>query len=174
MQTEPEPKPPRAHWLMQFFGNFRFIMVLAVVSTCVGSAVLLVVGTIDVFASIWDAVTGTDTDQLKVTLIDTVDTFMVATVLMVIAFGLYQLFVNPRVDLPSVLQTRSFGELEKRLASMVIVVLAVSFLSEAVNWNGDANLLGFGVAIGVVMLGVSAFLYQEARWSHKDRSDDEK
>ena len=117
---------------------------------------------------------GTDTDQLKVTLIDTVDTFMVATVLMVIAFGLYQLFVNPTVDLPSVLQTRSFGELEKRLASMVIVVLAVSFLSEAVKWNGDANLLGFGVAIGVVMLGVNAFLYQEARWSHKDRSDHEK
>ena len=58
MQTEPEPKPPRAHWLLQFFGNFRFIMVLAVVGTCVGSAVLLVVGTIDVFASIWDAVIG--------------------------------------------------------------------------------------------------------------------
>ena len=111
MQTEPEPKLPRAHWLLQFFGNFRFIMVLAVVA-CLGSAVLLVVGTIDVFTSIWNAVSGTDTDQLKVTLIDTVDTFMVATVLMVIAFGLDQLFVNPKVDLPSVLQTRSFGELE--------------------------------------------------------------
>ena len=174
MLSETDPAPSRSNLLLRFFGNFRYIMVLAVVGTCVGSAVLLVIGTLEIFAAIWNAIVGVYSGELKVALIDSVDTFMVATVLLVIAFGLYQLFVNPTVDLPLVLQTKSFAELEQRLASMVIVVLGVIFLTEAFQWHGDANFLGFGLAIGVVILGISAFLYQEAHGAHRDRSDHEK
>ena len=69
------------------------------------------------------------------------------------------------------LQTSSFNQLENRLANMIGVVLSVIFLAEAFQWQPGSGILNFGLAIGVVILGISAFLYQEGKSSRPDNHE---
>jgi len=100
---------------------------------------------------------------LKLVLIESMDTYLVATVLFLISLGLYQLFIDSTLPLPEWLQTRSVDDLEKRLSGMVVTVLSVIFLTQAVQWQGGQDILWYGLAVGAVILGVSFFLYQEAQ-----------
>jgi uncharacterized membrane protein YqhA len=93
----------------------------------------------------------------------------VATVVLLISLGLYQLFVNRDLQLPSWLNTHGVEDLEKRLAGMIIIVMAVILLTQVIQWNGEISVLWFGLAVASVILAISAFLYQEAR---HDRTSD--
>jgi uncharacterized membrane protein YqhA len=156
-------------WLVRLLAGSRFIMVLAVVGGFLGALLLLVVVTFELVSEVWEALFihgELGSGELKVVLIDSMDTYLVATVLFLISMGLYQLFIDSEIPLPVWLQTRSVDDLEKRLAGMVITVLSVIFLTEAVQWKGGQDILWYGLAIGAVILGISAFLYQEGRHSH--------
>ena len=59
-------------------------------------------------------------------------------------------------------------DLEKRLAGMIVVVIAVIFLTQVLQWAGDINILWIGLAIAGVILAISVFLYQESRGGHAD------
>ena len=89
------------------FGATRYVMTLAVLAVFVGATVLLVVGIIEMADAVWHGLFGTQSSvtesvSLRVAVIEAVDVILVATVLYVIAFGLYQLFVDPslRASLP--------------------------------------------------------------------------
>lgn len=160
---------PRPGWPLRLLAGSRFVMILAVVGGFLGALLLLVVVTFELVSEIWEALFvhgGLGSGELKVALIDSMDTYLVATVLFLISMGLYQLFIDSEVPLPPWLQTRSVDDLEKRLAGMVITVLSVIFLTEAVQWKDGQDILWYGLAIGVVILGISAFLYQEGRHGH--------
>jgi uncharacterized membrane protein YqhA len=68
-----------------------------------------------------------------------------------------------RLDLPVWLQTHTFIQLEERLSGMVITVISVIFLTQAVRWQAGIDILWLGVACRIVILGISAFLYQESK-----------
>jgi uncharacterized membrane protein YqhA len=161
----PQPPTPRRHsLLMRLLGASRLIMILAVVGGFLGAFLLLVVVTWELLAEIWEAVIVHGTlrsAELKLVLIESMDTYLVATVLFLISIGFYQLFIDSEVPLPAWLQTRSVDDLEKRLSGMVVTVLSVIFLTQAVQWQGGQDILWYGLAIGVVILGISFFLYQE-------------
>ncbi|MEM6784568.1 MAG: YqhA family protein, partial [Bacteroidota bacterium] len=44
------------------------------------------------------------------------------------------------------------------LIKTAIVVMAISFMGRAVTWDGDENLLEYGVAIGAVIAALAFFL----------------
>lgn len=161
-ETSPvEPKSKSRHWLARLLDSSRYMVMLAVIGTFVGSAVLLLVGISEVVYAIVYAVQSfgdVHSGELKAAMIESVDTFLVATVLFLIALGLYQLFVNSSIALPAWLQTQSVEDLEHRLAGLVIVVLAVIFLTQAFQWEGGIGILWFGLSAGVVILAVASFL----------------
>ena len=160
------PAPRRHSLLMRLLGASRLIMILAVVGGFLGAFLLLVVVTWELVAEIWEAVIVHGTlrsAELKLVLIESMDTYLVATVLFLISIGLYQLFIDSEIPLPAWLQTRSVDDLEKRLSGMVVTVLSVIFLTQAVQWQSGQDILWYGLAIGAVIAGVSFFLYQEAQ-----------
>jgi uncharacterized membrane protein YqhA len=57
------------------------------------------------------------------------------------------------------------GDLERKLIGLVITVLSVVFLGQIVTWDGQRDLLGFGVAIGAVIAALT-FLLHESRTLH--------
>jgi uncharacterized membrane protein YqhA len=95
---------------------------------------------------------------LALAFIEIVDLFLLGTVLLMIALGLYELFINSDLDLPEWLQIRTFDDLKLKLVGVVIVVLAVLFLGQIVAWDGERDLLGFGAAIALVIAALTYFL----------------
>jgi uncharacterized membrane protein YqhA len=85
----------------------------------------------------------------------------------VIAIGTYSLFISSDIPLPSWLKVHDLDDLKDRLLGVVVVVLAVSFLGEAISWDGSRRILEFGVGVGVVVAAVAFFLSQHARRNDK-------
>jgi uncharacterized membrane protein YqhA len=71
--------------------------------------------------------------RLQAAFIEMTDVFLLGTVLFIVSFGLYQLFINPNVPVPAWLKIESLDELSERLIEVVGVLLAVTFLGFAVN-----------------------------------------
>lgn len=163
--SEVNPQKAKGRTMMRAVGWSRYVTVLAVVGTFIGALFLLIIGTLDLLSAIFTAFTSIGGPQvsghLKIELVETVDTFLVAIVLIVIALGLYQLFVSPIDGLPPWLIARSVGELEKRLAGMVITVLSVIFLIQAVQWESGIDILWIGLSVGAVIVAVAHFLRHE-------------
>jgi uncharacterized membrane protein YqhA len=147
-------------------GGTKYVMILAVIGIFFGSMVLLVSSAIQMFTSVWDVFFGDPNyhwEELRVDLIESVDTVLVATVLYMIAIGLYQLFINRQLELPTWLQTEGLEDLEKRLGGMVITVLSVIFVTVALESRGEKDILNFGLAIAAIIFAVSIYLYVEGK-----------
>jgi len=149
----------------------RYIMALAVAATFFGATVLLLTAITDMFSAVWQVIVDKKAleEPLRLVMIESIDTVLVSTVLYVIAIGLYQLFVDPLLHsrLPAWLRIEDVGELENRLAGMVVTVLGVLFVSKALEWDGTEALLYFGLAVGAVIAAISFFLYQEGKHASK-------
>ena len=86
------------------------------------------------------------------------DLFLLGTVFYIIALGLYELFIDTNIRVPSWLEIKTLDDLKDKLIGVVIVVLAVLFLGQVVSWNGQKDLLGYGVAIALVIAALTYFL----------------
>lgn len=140
----------------------RYVMVFAVLTIFLGSTVLLISGAFEMLRGIIEIFThGIHGEELKIILIKSVDTILVSTVLYVIAIGLYQLFVNNSLKLPSWLKTESVSDLEHRLSGLIVTILGVFFLTEVYGGIHGLDLLWLGLAIGAVILAIGFFLRKD-------------
>jgi uncharacterized membrane protein YqhA len=179
---KPTEKKEPINIFSRMMGSTRYAVLLAVFGIFVGSMALLISSTFEMIVAVWDRLTGAvdpSDVELRIVLIEVVDTVLVATVLYMIAIGLYQLFVDSSISLPSWLQTHSLNDLELRLAGMSVTVVAVIFVTVALESHGTTDILGFGLAAAAVIIGLSLFIYVEGRrGSHdtnesKDHQDDQ-
>ena len=95
--------------------------------------------------------------------IDLVDLLLVGTALYVIALGLYELFLDQHLPLPPWLVIRNLDDLKGKLVGVLIVVLGVTFLGQAVGWDGESDLLRFGGAIALVIAALTLFIGQQSK-----------
>lgn len=149
--------------LRPLLGASRYLVIAAVIGSLAASLALFVYGFIETGVVIVDAVQAAEVSSkgakaLALHFIEIVDLFLLGTVLLMIALGLYELFIDANLDLPEWLQIRTFDDLKLKLVGVVIVVLAVLFLGQVVAWNGERELLGLGIAIAVVVAALSYFL----------------
>ena len=142
----------------------RYLIGIAVVGTFVGATALLVYGVMEAQAlvrtvlGVWvPAAANTSDPPALLAAIGLVDAFLVAVVLYFIAVGLYQLSFHP-LPLPDWLVVHDLDELEDKLAQVVVVVLGIAFLGQVVTWDGERDLLGFGVATALVIGALSFHL----------------
>jgi uncharacterized membrane protein YqhA len=105
---------------------------------------------------------------LTLAFIEVVDVFLLGTIFYIVALGLYELFIEEGVGLPPWLVIRDLDDLKSKLIGVVIVVLGVLFLGQVVTWDGQRDLLRFGVAIAIVIIALTYFLGQRAK---KDKGE---
>ncbi|HTE69518.1 MAG TPA: YqhA family protein [Actinomycetes bacterium] len=159
----------RAQRLLGYLRHTRYLFYFAVLSTLLAAALVMLYGTVQIVVFVVELVRhGSISNQwgaeLRLTVIEVVDLFLIGTVLFVIAVGLYQLFfTSMMMPLPRWLLVHDVGDLERKLIGLVITVLSVVFLGQIVTWDGQRDLLGFGVGIGAVIAGLTFFLRHEPR-----------
>ena len=84
---------------------------------------------------------------------------LLATVLLVIGYGLYELFVDSSVQLPAWLEIRSLDDLKNKLIGVVVAIIAVVFLGILVDLTDPSDVLYVGAGAGAVVFGLAAFIF---------------
>jgi uncharacterized membrane protein YqhA len=148
----------------------RYVILLAVIGALVAVVLLLVYASIveiqaiaASFKSIQSGAKGLK--DVVLTLIEVIDVFLLATGFYLIAMGLYELFIDDQLNLPGGLVIHDFDDLKGSLISIVIVVLGVTFLKQIVKLEADDNLLGYGIATGLVIAALAYFISVKSKKS---------
>jgi uncharacterized membrane protein YqhA len=98
-----------------------------------------------------------DTKAALVDVVEIADTFLLGIVVYIIALGIFSLFIEDRVPLPSWLEFHSLEDLKEKLVGVVVVVLTVFFLGKVIEAKpGEYQMvmyLGLGVAAIVGAVG---------------------
>ena len=128
------------------FLRLRYISLIAVISLFAGSFLMFLAGllrTVGAFFAFYNGFNGGFADHLtesslaSVALIQAVDAFLFALVLLIFSYGIYILFVHSFTQeelqqLPPWMQIVSIGELKTTLIQVIIVILAVNVLEHVI------------------------------------------
>lgn len=94
-----------------------------------------------------------------------IDLFLIGATLIIAAFGFYELFIRRHRDGPrraggiaGWLEMRDLNDLKARVASMLILVAAVTFIDQALAHNSAVSILYLGGAAALVIFALIAFL----------------
>jgi uncharacterized membrane protein YqhA len=100
---------------------------------------------------------------LAVSVTEIIDLTLLGIVLIIIALGLYQLFIDPTLKLPKWLETHHIEALEERLLAVVVVLLPVLFVGYVATWKGDIGIVGLGIAIASVITAIAYVISSMAK-----------
>ena len=158
----------------RLLASTRYVILIAVLGTCLSGTVMLVFGLLSVVDIAVDGIVAFDlsshgVEELAVEFIKLTDVFLLGTVLYIVALGLYELFIDPALPLPPWLIIKDLEHLKEKLLGVIIVLLGVTFLGEVVSWNGQTDILRLGVAIALVIAALSFVLTTLSR--HHERGD---
>lgn len=146
--------------LAKLLAQSRYLVIIAVLGSLLASFLVIVFAAFDivriaveVFQS--DITASGAGKHVAVGAIELIELFLLGVVLYVIALGMYQLFIERDAYVPHWLEIRSLDNLKERILSTVLVMLAVTFLGYAVTWDGSMNIIGVGIAVGIVIAGLA-------------------
>jgi uncharacterized membrane protein YqhA len=135
----------------------RYLVLLAVISLIATAAAAFVWGTVSAVNVIAELVRyGGQPPLFSVELVALMDKFLLAAAMLLFAVGLYELFIGG-LNVPAWLVIHNLHDLKTRLASVVILVMGVTFLEHLIEWTDPAGMLYFGAAIALVSVTLIAF-----------------
>ncbi|MEM1233991.1 MAG: YqhA family protein [Pseudomonadota bacterium] len=149
--------------LGQLLGASRYMIIIAVLGSIAASFTLLIYGFLEALQLILSTiqsgeVTRKGAKSMAIEFIEIIDLFLMATVFLIIAVGLYRLFVSPNISMPEWLEINTLDDLKAKLIAVVVVVMGVIFLGHVVAWDGQTDLMGLGIGIGAVIATLTWFL----------------
>ena len=130
----------------------RYLVVIAVVGIAVqalvtyGWAVATTIGfLVDlVRTDAWD-----DSDTI-VELLQVLDLYLIGTVLLITAIGLYELFVG-KLDVPAWLVVNDLSQLKSKIVDVIVLVIGIKFLEKLVRVGEPIDVLWYGLGSAAVM-----------------------
>ena len=152
------------------FKTSRWMVLLAVVGSLLSALISFVYGGAKVVGVVADVfLKGMNEKAAKggtVGLIETIDLFLLGTVFYIIALGLYELFIDDRLELPAWLVIHSLDDLKGKLISGIVVVMVVYFLGVLVNGDGQTDLLRISASIALIIAALTLFQWVNLKSGH--------
>ena len=155
----------------QTLGRTRLVVLIAVAAVLLVSLSLFLLGAAQALVSVYNAwrelfAGDLESTDLTVRFLEIVSVMLKAVVFHLIGIGLFSLFVAP-LNLAVALGIQTLYDLETKVVSVVIVILAVTFLTHFIEWKDSLVLLHHGIALAVAVLSLVVFQL----YSHKARED---
>jgi uncharacterized membrane protein YqhA len=150
----------------------RFVVALPAIGSIIGAITLMFIGVIEIaraLIALFD--TATPSKDTVVAILTAVDTLLLATVLLVIGYGLYELFVDSGIQVPAWLEIRSLDDLKAKLIGVVVAVIAVVFLGYLVDAKDANDVMLIGIGAGAVVVGLAAFTFAAKKDSPESQRD---
>lgn len=132
---------------------------LPVLGLFVGATTLFIVASVESIAVVSHTISAEVSEKEAVlAFIELADVYLLATVLYIMSLGLFELFIDDQLPLPAWLEIHTLDDLKEKLVGVVIVVLAVTFLGQALKATDPLAIAYQGLGIAVVIAALSYFL----------------
>jgi uncharacterized membrane protein YqhA len=148
----------------------RLVIVLAVIFGLIGAFALFIVASIDIAGVAWYVVktyaTGAHPEMFHedvvAGIIGAVDLYLIAVVMLLFSFGLYELFIaeidecTAKMKSSQILEIKSLDELKDKIAKVIIMVLVVNFFQRVLHtkFEGALDMLYFALSIAALAIGL--------------------
>jgi len=137
----------------------RYLAIIGVISLLVASLAAFGWGTLKTVSTALLVIQSAGRDHaITIELIEIVDSFLIATAILIFAASLYELFIGD-LDLPEWMLAHNLYDLKAKLSSMIVLVMAVKFLGKLEEAKDTQELLQTGAAISVMSAVLIAFGY---------------
>lgn len=157
--------------MRKLIGLTRFAVFVPALASIIGALLLMAQGSIEMIRVFADAVSSQV--SLKDTIVEVltaVDAILLGTVLLVIGYGLYELFVDAEIKVPAWLQVKDLDDLKSKLIGVVVAIIAVVFVGVFVDANRADEVLAYGVGAGALVLGLAIFAFTTKKDSTPDKN----
>jgi uncharacterized membrane protein YqhA len=104
-----------------------------------------------------------DATVLALRFFSDIDVFLLSIVLYIFALGLYELFIG-KLNVPPWLSIETVDELKAKLASVLILFVAIAYVKLLVGWQNAVETLLFGAATGILIAVL--IQYYKAKEAH--------
>ena len=94
-----------------------------------------------------------------VSILSSVDAILLGTVLLVIGYGLYELFVDANLEVPEWLEINTLDDLKAKLIGVIVAIIAVVFVGLLVETKSASDVMAYGIGAGAVVLSLAAFSF---------------
>lgn len=148
----------------------RIFVILPVISGIVSAIILFLSATIDILSMLIKIIVSFESGKEDSTLhafvvseiIGAVDLYLIAIVMLIFSFGIYELFISEikmqsrSLRTPSILTIGSLDELKDKLAKVIVMVLVVSYFQRVLytKYTGALEMMYFALSIAALSVGV--------------------
>lgn len=153
-----------------FLFNSRLIVILAVIGSLASSVLMFVSGAMRIWHSAVHFMAHPSGDhqvgeELAIALISSVDSFLFATVLLIFAMGIYELFIS-KIDpasrnedsRPNWLEIHSLDDLKGAVGKVILMILIVRLFESAVKMKYDQPLHLLWLGLAVLFVATALYL----------------
>lgn len=143
--------------------NSRLVVILAVIGSLAAAVLMFVKGTLEIASAAvsflehpWPAHGESGGEAMSIALISSVDSFLFATVLLIFAMGIYELFIS-KIDpasrtpesRPNWLAIYSLDDLKSAIGKVILMILIVRLFETAVEmrYSEPIHLLWLGLSV---------------------------
>ncbi|MEJ2406502.1 MAG: YqhA family protein [Candidatus Thiodiazotropha sp.] len=153
----------------------RFVVIFAVISSLLTALAVFYMATVDAYFMLshlmeyasptLDVAARSALRSTTIThVVEIVDGYLLATVLLIFSLGLYELFIS-KIDMAegsetssNVLLISSLDDLKARLAKVILMILIVKFFEHAISLNFATPMDLLYLAGGIALIGLALYL----------------
>jgi uncharacterized membrane protein YqhA len=159
--------------ISRILSSSRHLVLIAVLGSFLAFVALLLYSGIATVKTMIDVAVAADfstkgVKELILSTIQIVDLFLLATALYLISLGLYELFIDDNIALPTWLVIHTLDDLKEKLVSVMIIVMGVLFLGKLVDWDGKSDLLNPAAGTALMIAALTYFLSEKKKGKSHD------
>ena len=141
-------------------GLTRYAVFVPALASIFGAILLMAQGSIAIVMVVVDAILNDlGMKETIVEVLTAIDAILLGTVLLVIGYGLYELFIDTDIQVPLWLRVEDLDDLKSKLIGVVVAILAVVFVGVFVDSNRSDDVISYGVGAGALVVGLAIFAF---------------
>jgi uncharacterized membrane protein YqhA len=147
--------------LARLIGRSRVVVVIAVLAVLLAAFSLFLLGAWLALSTVWSAWSGVvggslDSTEVIIRFLEIVTVMLKAVFFYLIGVGFYSLFISP-LNVTVALGVETLNDLETKIISVIIVIMAVAFLERFIRWEAPLELLYHSAALGIAVAALVFF-----------------
>ena len=168
------------HIFEAFIWNFRFFIIAPVIFSLLSALRFIIIGTVDIWAGLtypFDTQDpeGEATVKIVSYIIGGIDYYLIGIVLLIFAFGIYELFISVidirHEDDSTILQSETLEDLKGKLVNVIVVALIVSLFKRMLNLEIQQVSDVVYMALAILLISISQYLLNLTHSKHQEIVD---